>query len=59
MAEYDEAVEKYNYLAKEKFEGVYLKAVAYTVRHLTKEGKEIDALVFKRILDMDSTARIH
>lgn len=58
LAEYDYAVKTYNYLAKEKFEGVYLKALAYTVRHLPKEGKEIDALVFKRILDMDSTKRI-
>ena len=55
LAAYDEAVKKYTYLSKEKFEGVYLKALAYTVRHLTKEGEEIDALVFKRILQMDST----
>ena len=59
LAEYDEAVKKYNYLAKEKFEGVYLKALAYTVNHVTQDGQEIDALVFKTILEMDSTARIH
>lgn len=58
LAEYDDAVEKYDQLAKEKFEGVYLKALAYTVRHVTKEGEEIDALVFKKILHMDSTARV-
>ena len=58
LAEYDDAVKKYEYLATEKFEGVYLKALAYTVRHLTKDGEEIDALVFKTILHMDSTARI-
>jgi hypothetical protein len=59
LAEYYEAVKKYDHLAKEKFEGVYLKALAYSVRHLTKEGKEIDALVFKKILEMDSTADPH
>ena len=58
LAEYDEAVKNYEDLAKEKFEGVYLKALAYAVRHQTKEGKEIDALVFKKILEMDSTASI-
>lgn len=59
LAEYDEAVKNYDYLSKEKFEGVYLKALAYTVRHLNQEGKEIDALVFKKILHMDSTAQIN
>lgn len=59
LGRYGEAVKKYDYLAKEKFEGVYVKALAYTVRHLTPEGKEIHALVFKKILHMDSTARIH
>jgi hypothetical protein len=58
LGAYDEAVKKHNYLAKEKFEGVYLKALAYTVRHLARDGKEIHALVFKKILHMDSTARI-
>jgi hypothetical protein len=58
LAKYDEAVKKYDSFAKEKFEGVYLKALAYTVRHFTKEGDEIDALVFKKILHMDSTAHI-
>lgn len=59
LAEYNEAVKNHNYLSKKKFEGVYLKALAYTVRHLNQEGKEIDALVFKKILQMDSTAHIH
>ena len=30
LGAYDEAVRKYTYLSKEKFEGVYLKALAYT-----------------------------
>lgn len=44
--------------SKEKFEGVYLKALAYTVRHLPKDGEEIDALVIKKILQMDSTTNL-
>ena len=59
LAQYNEAVRNYNNLAKEKFEGVYLKALAYTVRHLNQEGEEIDALVFKKILHMDSTAPVY
>ena len=59
LAQYDKAVKNYKFLSKEKFEGVYLKALAYTVRHLNQEGEEIDALVFKKILHMDSTAHIH
>ena len=59
LAAYNEAVGRYPHLSREKFEGVYLKALAYTVLHLDQDGNEIDALVFKRILEMDSTARIH
>lgn len=59
LAEYDKAVKKYKYLAKQKFEGVYLKALSYTVRDLTQDGKEINLLVFKKILHMDSTTQVH
>ena len=52
---YDEAVRGYNVLAKEEFEGIYLKALSYSIRHTDERGKEADALVFKRILVMDST----
>lgn len=58
LACYDEAVEKYALLATENFEGIYLKALSYTVRHIDKGGNEIDALVFKKILQMDSTGGI-
>jgi hypothetical protein len=51
---YDEAVMKYHVLANEKHEGIYLKALSYTVRDKDAAGEEIDALVFKRILKMDS-----
>ena len=53
---YPDVVKKYGELASEKFEGVYLKALSYTVRQPGPSGDEIDALVFKRILRMDSTS---
>jgi hypothetical protein len=58
LAAYSEAVKNYDLLSREKFEGVYLKALAYTVSHADQNGEEIDVLVFKKILQMDSTARV-
>lgn len=58
LAYYDEAVKKYRMLAKEKYEGIYLKALSYSVRHRDAFGKEVDALVFKKLLLMDSTGGI-
>ena len=52
LACYDEAVKNYHALAKEKFEGTYLKALSYTIRHKDANGKERDVLVFKHILQM-------
>ncbi|HEU5147382.1 MAG TPA: hypothetical protein VFT90_11735 [Chryseosolibacter sp.] len=54
LGEYDEAVKKYNYLAKENFEGVYVKALSYSVLRKNKKGEDVKALVFKRILEIDS-----
>lgn len=54
LGEYDLARKKYNYVAKEKFEGVYIKALSYTIRDVDKSGKDIEALVFKKLLEADS-----
>ena len=54
LGEYDIALKKYNSVSKERFEGVYVKALSYTVRRVDRSGKEIDALVFKRLLERDS-----
>jgi hypothetical protein len=54
LASYPEAREKYGELAKEKFEGIYLKALAYSVNHKTTSGQEVEAIVFKKILKMAS-----
>jgi hypothetical protein len=47
-----EARNRYLKLAKEKYEGIYVKALAYSVNHLSPSGKNIDALVFRKIYDM-------
>ena len=48
LGEFNELVVAYNKLAKEKYEGVYLRGLAYSVRDITSvTGK--DALVIKRI----------
>lgn len=51
LGEFNELIVAYKKLAKEKYEGIYLKALAYTVRDTTSmTGK--DALVIKRIEDL-------
>jgi hypothetical protein len=52
LGSYKEAVSKYHVLAKEQYEGVYIKALSYSVHHVGRDGKEQEALVFKRILQM-------
>jgi hypothetical protein len=51
---YDEAVLKYGELATEKYEGIYLRALAYSVHNIGADGKERQALVLKRIYKMGS-----
>ena len=48
LGEFNELTDAYNKLAKEKYEGIYLKALAYTVRDIhSTTGK--NALVIKQI----------
>lgn len=57
LARYDEAATKYRLRAKEKFEGIYVKALSYSVAQLNSDGEHVDALVFKKILSMDDPGR--
>jgi hypothetical protein len=52
LGTYGNAKEKYGQLAREKYEGIYLKALAYSVVHTAKNGEDVQALVFKKILEM-------
>jgi hypothetical protein len=51
LGEFDSLVNAYRTLAKEKFEGIYLKGLAYSVVD-TAVAKNRDALVLKRIEDI-------
>lgn len=55
---YTEADSGYHALAKEKFEGVYLKALSYSIRQPEGSGNEGEMLVFKRILQMGTAEGI-
>lgn len=50
--EFAKARESYFKLAKEKFEGIYLRGLAYSVDHVAPDGKNIDVLVFRNIYEM-------
>ena len=52
LGEFDELQTAYKKLAKEKNEGIYLKALAYSVIDTT--ARRGSALVIKRILDLDN-----
>ncbi|MEX1240973.1 MAG: hypothetical protein WEB30_14710 [Cyclobacteriaceae bacterium] len=58
LAYYNEAVAQYHALAEEPYEGIYLKALAYTVRQPDGNGKEREMLVFKKILEIYATEGI-
>jgi hypothetical protein len=51
-AMFPKARSTYYSLAKEKFEGIYLKGLAYSVQHQSSSGKSIDALVLRNIYEM-------
>ena len=59
FGDYRDAIKKYHELAKEKHEGIYLKALAYSTPYGEHGGGEIDALVFKRILKADAAGTPH
>ena len=52
---YHQANRYYHELAEKKFEGLYLKAVGYSINQIDKDGKEVEALVFKKIIQMTSS----
>jgi hypothetical protein len=53
LGEFNDLLVAYKKLAKEKYEGIYLKALAYSVRDSTSMADK-DALVIKRILSLDN-----
>jgi hypothetical protein len=57
LGAYDLAISQYHLLAQEKSEGIYLKGIAFSVIRFGREGKPVDALVFKKIIQMTSSPR--
>lgn len=54
VGSFDEVEKKYSELAREKFEGIYLKGVAYYIQDVDSTGMEINSMVIKRIIHMRS-----
>lgn len=50
--DYRKAIRQYHQLTTRKFEVTYLKAVGFSTFHINKEGREIEALVIKKVLQM-------
>lgn len=58
LGEYDRACNEYHRLVEKKREVTYMKATAYSINQLNENGDEMDALVFKKILQMTSTLEL-
>jgi hypothetical protein len=52
LGAYKTAKRKYLELAKEKYEGLYVKGLAYSVHHVNAKGQDIDALVLRQIFEI-------
>ena len=56
LASYENACKEYHKLVKEKHEVTYMKATAYAINQFDQPEEEaVDALVFKKILQMTTT----
>jgi hypothetical protein len=50
---YDSVNSTYKQLAKQPYEGIYLRALAYSVADTTAMGEDTDRLVVKKIINME------
>lgn len=53
---YRQAIRQYHQLTAEKSEVTYLKAIGFSIRQRDRAGKETDALVLKKVLQMSSAS---
>jgi hypothetical protein len=58
LGDYQKAITQYHQLVKEKSEVTYIKATGFSVSHTNKEGREIEALVLKRVLQMTASPNL-
>ena len=57
-AMFGKAKSNYFAVAKEKYEGVYLRGLGYSVEHQSPAGKNIPALVLRNIYEMHPAKNI-
>lgn len=50
--EYHKAIREYHQLTQRKFDVTYLKGIGFSIRHTNRQGKDVEALVIKRVLQM-------
>jgi hypothetical protein len=53
---YDDLLVEYRKKKREKFEGIYLRGLAYSVKELDDKGNEIESIVFKRLISLDKAS---
>lgn len=53
--EYGKAIRQYHQLATKKFEFTYMKATGFSIQHTHRDGREIEALVIKKVLQMTAS----
>jgi hypothetical protein len=58
LGAYDEAINQYHQLARQKFENIYIKGTGYFISHRDLKGDESEAFVFKKIIQMTASSKI-
>jgi hypothetical protein len=53
--DYRKAISQYHQLTQMKFQVTNMKAVGFSIRHIDRSGREVDALVIKKVLQMTTT----
>jgi hypothetical protein len=54
--EYHKAIREYHQLTRKKFDVTYLKGIGFSIRHINRQGRDVEALVIKRVLQMTSAS---
>ena len=55
FGDYQTAIRQYYQLTQGKFQVTYMKAIGFSISHIDKQSREIEALVIKKVLQMTST----
>ena len=55
LGDYHTAIRQYYQLTERKFEVTYMKGIGFSISHTDERGRQIEALVVKKVLQMTST----